>query len=376
MAKSAADAANPGLGYDNADALAIYGWYTMLVYVASIPGGILADKFIGQKNSVLLGGLILIAGHSILAVEAIWAFYTGLVLIIIGVGCLKPNISTMVGGLYQQGDIRRDQGFTIFYIGINVGAFVASVIVGFVGETYGWHYGFGLAGIGMAIGMVMFWMGRKYLEGVGNPPEKSSSSNELGDASVGELFGNLLKSPVQLALTAIVGVVSIGLAFMLADENQQIPYAILALFLTIVFGLLTMIYKDIDKIEKDKYVVLLISFLLVIVFWGAFEQAGGLMSLYTEAKIDKNVSLWVLHLLGYGGGAFLLFKGISGLRKEQKDVAYLFLALGLLVLVVYGLLHTFVLTSDPYYIPTAVFQAVNASFIIIFGTAVGSSGYG
>ena len=105
---------NPGYGWDNEAALSMYGWYTMLVYVASIPGGILADKWLGQKNVVMLGGALLCAGHGILAIDALWAFYTGCLLIIMGVGCLKPNISTMVGGLYKQGDERRDKGFYIF----------------------------------------------------------------------------------------------------------------------------------------------------------------------------------------------------------------------------------------------------------------------
>jgi POT family proton-dependent oligopeptide transporter len=128
---------NAGLGWTNSEALQLYGWYTMLVYVASIPGGWIADNLLGQKKSVLYGGVLLVAGHSILAIEELWAFYTGLGLIIAGVGMLKPNISTMVGGLYKQGDIRRDKGFTIFYIGINVGAFLSSLIVGTVGEVYG-----------------------------------------------------------------------------------------------------------------------------------------------------------------------------------------------------------------------------------------------
>ena len=155
---------NAGLGWTNVEALALYGWYTMFVYVASIPGGWIADKFLGQKKSVLYGGILLVAGHSILAVEEMWAFYTGLGLIIGGVGLLKPNISTMVGGLYKQGDIRRDEGFTIFYIGINVGAFLSALIVGYVGENYGWHYGFGLAGIGMAAGLIQYVLGQKHLQ--------------------------------------------------------------------------------------------------------------------------------------------------------------------------------------------------------------------
>jgi POT family proton-dependent oligopeptide transporter len=207
---------NAGLGWSNGEALSLYGWYTMLVYVASIPGGWIADKFLGQKKAVLYGGILLVAGHSILAVEQMWAFYTGLGLIIAGVGLLKPNISTMVGGLYKQGDIRRDKGFTIFYIGINVGAFLAALIVGYVGEKYGWHYGFGLAGIGMALGLVQYLAGQKHLQNVGN---------FLGAS------GN-------------------------AEEKEAMN-------------------KPLTKIEKDRVVVLFISFLLVIVFWGAFEQAGG-----------------------------------------------------------------------------------------------------
>jgi POT family proton-dependent oligopeptide transporter len=213
------------------EALSLYGTYTMLVYVMSIPGGWIADKFLGQKKSVLYGGLLLVAGHSILAVEQMWAFYTGLGLIIAGVGMLKPNISTMVGGLYKQGDIRRDKGFTIFYIGINVGAFLSSLIVGTVGEVYGWHYGFGLAGIGMALGLIQYMFGQKYLKHVGN----------FIGASTNETEKEALKKPLT-------------------------------------------------KIEKDRVVVLFISFLLVIVFWGAFEQAGGLMNIYASEKTNRLLS--------------------------------------------------------------------------------------
>lgn len=224
---------NAGLGWSNGEALALYGWYTMLVYVASIPGGWIADKFLGQKKSVLYGGFLLVAGHSVLAIEQMWAFYTGLGLIIAGVGMLKPNISTMVGGLYKQGDIRRDKGFTIFYIGINVGAFLSALIVGYVGETYGWHYGFGLAGIGMALGLLQYVLGQKHLRGVGD---------YLGQS-----------------------------------ENKEEKEAM---------------DKPLTKIEKDRVVVLLISFLLVIIFWGAFEQAGGLMNIYAKDKTNRMLMGW------------------------------------------------------------------------------------
>ena len=218
---------NPGLGWTESEALKLYGIYTFLVYLSSIPGGIIADKWLGQKKTVYLGGALLVVGHTVLAVPALWAFYTGLAFIIAGVGCLKPNISTMVGGLYAPGDDRRDKGFTIFYIGINMGAFLAALIVGYVGETYGWHYGFGLAGVGMAIGQVVFMLGQKHLKGVGEATGSLSAAEQ-------------------------------------AAKSQPLT-----------------------RIEKDRVIVMLISFLLIIVFWGAFEQAGGLMNLYADQKTDR-----------------------------------------------------------------------------------------
>ena len=245
---------NAGLGWTNGEALALYGWYTMLVYVASIPGGWIADKFLGQKKSVLYGGILLVAGHSILAVEQMWAFYTGLGLIIAGVGMLKPNISTMVGGLYKQGDIRRDKGFTIFYIGINIGAFLSSLIVGYVGEVHGWHYGFGLAGIGMALGLVQYLVGQKYLKTVGN------------------FAGN--------------------------SENEEEKAAM---------------KRPLTKVEKDRVVVLFISFLLVIVFWGAFEQAGGLMNIYAMDNTNRMLFGWEVPASWFQSlnAMFIIFLGTS-----------------------------------------------------------------
>jgi len=185
---------NPGLGWSDRSALELYGWYTMFVYLATIPGGILADRYLGQKKSVMIGGLLLCFGHGILAVEALWAFYTGLTFIVLGVGCLKGNISTMVGGLYSKTDHnKRDMGFYIFYMGINIGAAVSALLVGYIGETYNWHYGFGLAGIGMAIGQLGYWKGQKYLVHVGNKVELETSNNKKSD----NLFLQIFKKPEE-----------------------------------------------------------------------------------------------------------------------------------------------------------------------------------
>lgn len=279
---SATSEGNAGLGWTNAEALALYGWYTMLVYVASIPGGIIADKLFGQKKTVLIGGIILVGGHTILAVEEMWAFYTGLALIIAGVGMLKPNISTMVGGLYREGDIRRDKGFTIFYIGINLGALLSSLIVGYVGEQIGWHYGFGLAGIAMALGLLVYWWGQKYLTNVGNLLSKVERNE---GASLTGMFSDLFKSPIQLIISVILMAFSI---YWLVAES--IPYGLLFIFLTLVTAMMLMVYKDLTtQVMKDRYIVMLLSFILVVVFWGAFEQAGGLMNIYALEKTDRSL---------------------------------------------------------------------------------------
>lgn len=274
-------AANPGLGWTNGQALALYGWYTMLVYVACIPGGIVADKLLGQKDTVLIGGILLTMGHGILAVDAMWAFYSGLILIVLGVGLLKANISTMVGGLYPQGDIRRDKGFTIFYIGINTGSLLSTLIVGYLGTHIGWHVGFGTAGVAMLLGLLIYTWGRRYLKGVGNRITKEEATG----ATFGALFGNLFKAPLQLIITIILILFSLyWLAF------HSVAYGFLFIFISLVVGMMLMIYKDLtSRIMKDRYVVMLLAFLMTIVFWGAYEQAGGLMTIYASEKTDRMI---------------------------------------------------------------------------------------
>ncbi len=268
--------ANPGLGWTNAEALALYGWYTMLVYVASIPGGIIADRITGQKKAVMIGGLLLVAGHGILAIEAMWAFYAGLGLIIAGVGMLKPNISTMVGGLYAKGDERRDKGFTIFYIGINIGAFLSALVVGYVGENIGWHYGFGLAGIGMLLGQLVYMWGQKHLEGVG----------EVIEVEDGEQRPNLIADIFKSTNSIVLFVLGLAIAGYMFFKGSW-DYGLLWVALGIALGVGAVIYNDGTRVEKDRSIVLYVSFLLIIVFWGAFEQAGGLMNLYAEEKTNR-----------------------------------------------------------------------------------------
>lgn len=276
-----ADIADGGFGWSQVEALSLYGTYTMMVYLMSIPGGILADKFIGQKKAVMLGGGLLVAGHGIMAFPGETMFYIAITLIVLGVGALKANISTMVGGLYKKGDPRRDKGFTIFYMGINLGSALSSLIVGYIGQVYGWHYGFGLAGIGMLLGQIQFIYGQKHLQGVGDhiKEEKVSTGDEVNH------FKRLMENPLSLVITAIMAAFG---AYIVATTSVLFGALIIIAGIFLGFGI--NIYRlELNSIEKDRIVVLLISFLIVIAFWGAFEQAGGLMNLYTEQKTDKSV---------------------------------------------------------------------------------------
>ena len=159
-----APASAGGLGFTDQDAASIYGTYTGSVWLAAIFGGLVADRFLGQYRSVLAGGIVIALGHFTLAFKALPFFYTGLALIVIGTGLLKPNVSTLVGSLYETGDSRRDAGFSIFYMGINLGAFIGPLIAGYLAQRVDWHAGFACAGVGMALGLVQYVLGKKRLQ--------------------------------------------------------------------------------------------------------------------------------------------------------------------------------------------------------------------
>jgi POT family proton-dependent oligopeptide transporter len=323
-----------GLGWTDKEALALYGWYTMLVYVASIPGGMIADKLLGQKKAVLYGAVILCIGHGVLAVDATWAYYTGLGLVIAGVGLLKPNISTMVGGLYKQGDIRRDQGFSIFYIGINLGSLLATIIVGLVVASYGWHAGFGLAGVAMLLGLVVYVWGQKYLEDVGNFVEVPADDT---DVSVLQLYKNLLNTQLPLYATIALLVFSGYIWY-----SSGWAYGLLWVVISAIGAMLMMVYQDLKSTEaRDRFLVLLLSFIMVIIFWGAFEQAGGLMSLYTESKTNRMLFGWEVPTVMFqslNAGFIILFAtGVASIWAKRKvkgsEASSLFkMALGIIIM--------------------------------------------
>ena len=252
----------------------IYGAYTALVYITPVLGGYLADRYLGQRKAVLFGGILLVLGHSFMAVEGtggqddptINVFWLALALIIVGSGFLKANISVMVGQLYRLTDVRRDAAYTIFYMGINAGAAFGVLLAGYLGQTVGWAYGFGLAGLGMLAGLVVFVLGKKALKGAGEPPQPLSKSTEL------TLYGTGLAAvAVMWALVQYVDVIQ-------------------TLLIISGVGLLGYVLYQAFKLPKEpRERIFAILFLIALnpLFWGMFEQAGGSLNLYTDRYVDR-----------------------------------------------------------------------------------------
>ncbi len=228
------------LKWDTPRATNLYGTYTSLAYLTPLFGGYLADRFLGTRRSLVVGGILIALGHFSLAVQGMPTFYLGLALVIIGTGFFKPNVSTMVGQLYKEGDPRRDGGFTLFYMGINLGAFIAPLICGYLGERVGWHYGFGAAGVGMVFGLALYVWGRdRYLPGIGFPFPKRPPLVIASAASK--------QSPSQAT----------------ADDRRRI----LALVIVVLF---------------------------VVAFWAAFEQTGSSMNLFADKNTQRQAGSFLI----------------------------------------------------------------------------------
>ena len=265
--------------FTDATSYLIYGAYTSLVYIMPVFGGMLADQILGSKKAVTYGAILLVFGHLGMTVESNeQIFYLSLALIVSGVGFLKPNISTMVGALYEEGDPRRDSGFTIFYMGINIGAFTATLLCGYLGEEIGWAYGFGAAGIGMLLGLFIFLWGQKYLEGLAEPP-----SNKYMTKVNGISFENW---------AYISGVVMVLITWFLV-QNSQLVGQLLGGFGVIFIGawLLYALLKCAPE-EIDRLIVVGILILFSLIFWALFEQAGSSLNILTDRGVDRVIFGW------------------------------------------------------------------------------------
>lgn len=273
----------------------IFGSYASLVYAMPVLGGLIADRYLGFRKAITFGAILLVCGHFGMAFEGPAAstvsidgrtevvrdglytqvFYLSLAFIVVGVGFLKANISTIVGQLYGEDDPRRDAGFTIFYMGINLGAFVATLLCAYLGEIYGWRYGFGMAGIGMLVGLVTFHMGRKHLLGFGEPPSPE------------DLRQKVIPGIDKERLIYIVGLIAVVGVWQLIQRTSE-----LGLMLSIFGGLVVgwVIWFSLFRLEpeeRDRMLVMLFLIIVSVLFWALFEQAGSSLTLFT----DRNVAM-------------------------------------------------------------------------------------
>lgn len=322
-----------GWGWERADATLLYGWYIGLVYLTPIIGGFIADKFLGFRNSVVLGALIMTLGHASMALEVFSNsfFYLGLVLLILGNGLFKPNISSIVGQLYKTQGKEKDAGYTIFYMGINAGAFLGILLCGYIGEKIGWHYGFGLAGVFMFFGMLQFYFGQKIFGKIGLKPTEVEDLDDAVEESIDKL-----EDTIEDAV----------------EESSK------------------------SKITRDRMIVIGIFALFTTFFWWAFEQAGGSMTIfsadYTDRALDGSTAMtfkivnsiitivplalitWVL---------FMLFKQTFG--KYALSNIWLGISFAVIWAIVIWMLNR-EFSADTTEVPASWFSVLNSLFIIIF----------
>lgn len=280
-----------GLGLDDRTATAIYGLYTMFVYLLALPGGWLADKFFGLRNAIWYGGIIITAGHFSMAIPGSTTFYLGLVLIVIGTGLLKPNISSIVGGLYGDDEqARRDAGFSIFYMGINIGAFLAPLITGYLGEGISWHYGFGAAGVGMLMGLIQFKMTEKYLGDIGKEPEKAEDPEKQQ-----RLFKRIKTGLWVTGLFFVVAFVTVTAGWITINPVAVADASGIVIFLLVIaYFVYVYIAESLTADEQKKIGVIAALFVFSAIFWSGFEQAGSSLNLFAERYTDRDIFGWLM----------------------------------------------------------------------------------
>lgn len=269
--------------FSDGKASLIYGAYTSLVYITPVLGGWLADRYLGQRKAVLFGAVVLTLGHFLMAFEggggqndpAINIFWLALSFIIVGAGFLKGNISVIVGQLYPRTDIRRDGAYTIFYMGINTGSFFGVMIAGYLGERFGWSYGFGAAGIGMLVGLLVFVLGKPLLMGKGEAPEPAKLKQRVAGV------------PFEWLLYGI-GLAAVGVLWALIQLQEIVGWMLLFAGVALLLYMAWVAFTKLPRDDRDRILVIIFLLALQPVFWGLFEQAGASVNLFTDRHVDKN----------------------------------------------------------------------------------------
>jgi proton-dependent oligopeptide transporter, POT family len=280
-----------GFGFDRTVASSIVGIYAASVYLASLPGGWIADRWLGLQRSVWWGGVLIACGHVAIALSAIFAhaaFFLGLVLIVLGTGLLKPNVSAMVGDLYPEGGARRDAGFSIFYMGINFGALTAPLITGYLGERVGWHWGFGAAGLGMVIGLIMYRTRAKPTLGLIGGGSLASPAEQRRVRSI--TFAGIAVIALVMLLV-MFGVIHIN-PVVLAERMSVVMLALAVMYFAYLF-----FFARLSTDEKKRVAVIVVLFVFATIFWAAFEQAPTSLNLFARDFTDRTVFGWEMPTL-------------------------------------------------------------------------------
>lgn len=327
------DIAKGGWEWSNAEAAQLYALYTGLVYVTPIFGGLLADKLLGYRKAVVLGAILMTAGHASMAMETPFFFYAGLTLLILGNGAFKPNVSSIVGGLYPLGSDKKDGAYTIFYMGINAGAFLGILLCGYIGEKVGWSYGFGLAGIFMFVGMIQFWFGQGIFGDVGLSPKQKLASD-----------ARAVHEGVQVAAKEVK-----------EGENEE---------------------GNSPVVVRDRLVVIGILAFFTIFFWWAFEQAGSSMTIfakdYTQRTLTGSGAVifnWINTLLTVVPLAIITWVLIMLFRKTVKSYPVSVIALGASFAAIWAIALWMLskeFSSENSEVPASWFGILNSLFIILF----------
>ena len=277
-----------GLGFDTAKAGAIYGLYTSMVYLTTLPGGWIADRLIGPQNAVLYGGVLIAAGHFSMAVPSLATFYLGLFLIVIGTGLLKGNVSVIVGRLYAPEDVRRDAGYSIFYMGINLGAFIAPLVCGYLGQRVSWHLGFGAAGVGMTLGLVQYVLGRKHLGDAGRRPADAGSPEALSRQKKQAAWWTGVAAAVLVV--GGCGVYTGAIPLTPTQVSDAAGYHLLGV--TVAFFGWLLLGSGWTPEERKRLWVIGVLFLAAALFWSMFEQAGTTLNLFADRNTDNSIGGW------------------------------------------------------------------------------------
>ena len=302
-----------GIGLDAAEAAAIYGLYTASVYLLTLPGGWLADNYLGQKKAIWYGGIVIMLGHIILAIPGGNAiFFLGLTTVAIGTGLLKPNISSIVGELYPEGGARRDAAFSIFYMGINLGSVLGITIVGYLGQKINWHMGFGAAAVGMFIGLIVFRFGsQKYLKGLGDvPPAKIRTAETDAKSGSDKKLGYAI---VALLVTFLIILQWTGSIDMTTAQGLAQGAGIIIVSISIFYFLYILIAGGLTTVEKKRVLVLIVFFLAAAIFWSGFEQAGSSLQIFAERYTERTFGGWEMPsswFQNFNGTFILLFAPI------------------------------------------------------------------